>query len=256
MNSAKTPHPDFSIHDFQQGQPRAFTYVFDHYYHALRFFANKIIQDAPAAEDIVQETFIKLWEKHSGFHSPQAIKAFLYITTRNACFNFIKRAQSGAKHHKLWAHVWDESDDFILNHLTRVEVVREIFIILEMLPPECRKVVRYYFIEGKENHEIAQLLNISVHTVKNQKARAIYLIRKKLGQRTLMLLILFLTQLRSQPALALNGAASPFSNFQNAPGRPVDKLLPALAQGLGYAILLLNFFRLFSTKDYVGCFYT
>ena len=179
---------------FQQGQPRAFDYVFNHYYKPLRFFANSLIQDQPAAEDIAQETLIKLWKRHTDFHSPQAIKSFLYITTRNACFNFIKRAQSGAKNHQLWSNAWDESDDFILNHLTKAEVLREIYAILEMLPPECRKVMRYYFIEGKENHEIAQLLNISVHTVKNQKARAIYIIRKKLGTRALMVLVLFMIE--------------------------------------------------------------
>lgn len=237
MTISKNLHPDFSIHAFKEGQPRAFTYVFDHYYHALRFFANRLIQDTPAAEDIAQETFIKLWEKHTGFHSPEAIKAFLYIATRNACFNFIKRAQSSAKNHKLWSNAWDESDDFILNHLTRAEVIREIYIILEMLPPECRKVMRYYFIEGKENHEIAQLLNISIHTVKNQKARAIYLIRKKLGQRALIILMLFLLELRSQPAHAVN---VPTSFHQQ-----VQSKLPVLAQAATYTISLLNFFWLF-----------
>jgi RNA polymerase sigma-70 factor (family 1) len=236
MNFAKSPHAEFSINAFQQGQPRAFSYVFDHYYHALRFFANRLIQDQPAAEDIAQETLIKLWEKHSGFHSPQAIKAFLYITTRNACFNFLKRAQSGAKNHKLWLNTWDESDDFILNHLTKAEVIREIYIILEMLPPECRKVMRYYFIEGKENHEIAQLLNISIHTVKNQKARAIYLIRKKLGQRALMILVLFLLKMHGKPAHATAIPTLFHLHSQN--------MLPILAQAATYTISLLNFFWL------------
>ena len=235
MNTAKTP--DFSIHAFKEGQPRAFTYVFENYYHALRFFANRLIQDSPAAEDIAQETFIKLWEKHTGFHSPESIKAFLYITTRNACFNFIKRAQAGAKNQKMWSNSLDESDDFILNHLTRAEVVREIYIILEMLPTECRKIMRYYFIEGKENHEIASILNISIHTVKNQKARAIYLIRKKLGQRTLMLLMLALLELRNQtpPQLNVTTTVQP-----QAP--PISTTIAKYAH---YTVTLFNFFWFF-----------
>jgi RNA polymerase sigma-70 factor (ECF subfamily) len=237
MDTARTPHPDFSIHAFKEGQPRAFTYVFEHYYHALRFFANRLIQDPPAAEDIAQETFIKLWEKHTGFHSPESIKAFLYITTRNACFNFIKRAQAGVKNQKLWSNSWDESDDFILNHLTRAEVVREIYVILEMLPTECRKIMRYYFIEGKENHEIASLLNISIHTVKNQKARAIYLIRKKLGQRSLMLFMLALLELRSQMPSKLNVTTTACPQAHTISAK--------LAKHTSYIVTLLNFFWLF-----------
>lgn len=200
MKAVRPKSAGFSINDFQQGQPGAFNYVFDLYYNAVHFFAAKLLQDPPAAEDITQETFIKLWEKHAGFNSPQAIKSFLYITARNACFNFIKKSQTGIKNHKLWSGVWDESEDFVLNQLTRTEVIREIYTILEMLPAECRKVMRYYFIEGKENHEIASLLNISVSTVKNQKTRAICIIRKKLGNRSLLLIALAMLQLRSAHA--------------------------------------------------------
>lgn len=237
MNTAKNPHPDFSINAFKEGQPRAFSYVFRHYYPALRFFATRLIQDAPAAEDIAQETFIKLWEKHSGFHSAEAIKAFLYITTRNACFNFIKRAQAGAKNHKLWSNAWDESDDFVLNHLTRAEVVREIYLILDMLPTECRKIMRYYFIEGKETQEIASILNLSIHTVKNQKARAISLIRKKLGQRSLMLLMLVLLELRGQMQSSFNTATASNAN--------TCKASSIMHKCVSYTIFLLNFFWLF-----------
>lgn len=241
MNSIKTLNPVFSIHAFKQGQPRAFNHVFDLYYHALHFFANRLIQDASAAEDITQETFIKLWEKHAGFHSPEAIKSFLYITTRNACFNYIKRAKTQAKNQKLWSHVWDESDDFVLNHLTRAEAIREIYITLEMLPTECRKVMRLYFIEGKENEEIARLLNISIHTVRNQKARAVYLIRKKLRKKSFLFVMLLLLELRSlktdkRPPRLLNisvvsppAKLSPFdvattSNFGTAKGQTQDEM--------------------------------
>lgn len=190
MSSSKTLQPNFSIIAFQSGQQNAFGTVFDHYYPALCFFATRLIQNVSAAEDIAQETLIKLWEKHAGFHNAKAIKSFLYITARNACINFMKRSQIGEKKHEQWAQVWDESEDFVLNQLTRAEVLREVYNMLNMLPPECRKVMRHSFVDGLDNQQIAQLLNISIHTVKNQKARAIYLIKKKLGGEALLLLSL------------------------------------------------------------------
>lgn len=197
MSSSKTLQSNFSIAAFRQGQPAAFSSVFDHYYPALCYFATRLIQDVTAAEDIAQETLIKLWEKHEGFHNVHAIKSFLYITTKNACFNFMKRTQVGEKNHEEWSQIWDEYEDFVLNQLTRAEVLRELYNMLNMLPPECRKVMRHSFVDGLDNQQIAQLLNISVHTVKNQKARAIYLIKKKLGGKALLMLSLLMLEMQS-----------------------------------------------------------
>jgi RNA polymerase sigma-70 factor (ECF subfamily) len=44
-------------------------------------------------EDLVKDTFVKLWQTHADFDTPQNIKAFLYITTRNACLNFLRYLQ-------------------------------------------------------------------------------------------------------------------------------------------------------------------
>jgi RNA polymerase sigma-70 factor (family 1) len=197
MSSSKKLQSNFSIASFKAGQPAAFSSVFDHYYPALCYFATRLIQDVTAAEDIAQETLIKLWEKHEAFHNVHAIRSFLYITTRNACFNFMKRLQVGEKNHEEWSQVWDEYEDFVLNQLTRAEVLREVYNMLNMLPPECRKVMRHSFVDGLDNHQIAKLLNISVHTVKNQKARAIYLIRKKLGGKALLMLSLLVLEMQS-----------------------------------------------------------
>lgn len=188
---------NFSIAAFQKGRPAAFGSVFDHYYPALCVFASRLIQDETFAEDIAQETLIKLWEKREDFQNVHAIRSFLYITTKNACFNFRKRMQIGEKNHEEWSQSWNEYDDFVLNQLTRAEVLREVYNMLSMLPPECQKVMRHSFVDGMDNHQIAKLLNISVHTVKNQKARAIYLIRKRLGGRALLMLSLLVLETQS-----------------------------------------------------------
>jgi hypothetical protein len=57
--------------------------------------------------------------------------------------------------------------------------------------------MRHSFVDGMDNHQIAKLLNISIHTVKNQKARAIYLIRKRLGGKALLMLSLLLLEMQS-----------------------------------------------------------
>ena len=173
----------FSIQSFQRGDQHAFNFIFDRYYRSLCYFANRFIPARPMAEDITQEAFVRLWEKHDAFSCQQSIKAFLYIITRNACLNFIKHCNREKKNEHHWGFTWDETEDCILTNLTRSEVLKEILAAIDGLPPECRKVIQLCFIEGFENREIAQQLSLSVHTIKNQKARGLYLLRKRLLMR-------------------------------------------------------------------------
>lgn len=196
MNKEKPPGT-FSIQDFQSGDHKAYNAIYHQYYPALRFFANKLIQDEVASQDIAQETLIKLWEKHAGFSSPYAIKSFLYITARNACFNFLKRAQTGEKTEKEWSLRINDADDYVWNQLTRTEVVRKVQSMINALPTECGKIMQLSIVDGLQNHEIAELMKISVHTVKNQKARGVYLMKKKYGNNPLFLIALILLDMRT-----------------------------------------------------------
>lgn len=205
MNPRKTPQPEFSMQAFQSGHQAAFAYVFRMHHAGLCFFANRLVQHSATAEDIVQETFVKLWEKHSMFENLQRIKAFLYITTRNACFNFQKRVQSTTRKHNAWAYTWtEEHHEHILNLVTTSELVNELALAISSLPKECRKIVHHSYVDGLSNQEIAAKLKISVHTVKNQKARATFLMKKRFGNKPLLLIALVLLEMRSNPLPALD----------------------------------------------------
>ena len=89
-------HPPFNpdiIEKLKQGDPDAYASFFNTYYNPLCYFAAQLVRDKPAAEDIVKDTFIKLWQKHRDFETPQNVKAFLYITVRNASLNFLRHMQ-------------------------------------------------------------------------------------------------------------------------------------------------------------------
>lgn len=170
----------FSIQSFQQGEQQAFNFIFARYYRALCFFANSFIPAWSAAEDITQDSFVRLWEKHDEFSCQQAIKAFLYIITRNACLNFLKQCNRERKHGETWGSTHDHIEDSLLPNLLHAEVMNGIVAAINELPPECRKVIELCFMEGLKNHEIAEELRLSVHTIKNQKARGLYLLKKRL----------------------------------------------------------------------------
>jgi RNA polymerase sigma-70 factor (family 1) len=162
----------------------------------LCLFAERLLNDRAAAEDIVGESFIKLWNKRGDFKTTQNIKAFMYITVRNACLNYLKQAKRDSLNQKQLAYLTGEKEEFVLNEMIRAEVLKEIMNEIDNLPEQCKKVLKLGYLEGLKNQEIAKLMNISVHTVKNQKARAIQLLKTRLANRDILALLLLCTFLR------------------------------------------------------------
>jgi len=120
----------------------------------------------------------------------------MYITIRNACLNYIKQAKRDSLSKKQHAYLTGEKEEFVLNEMIRAEVLKEIMEEINNLPEQCRKVLKLGYLEGMKNQEIADLLNISIHTVKNQKARAIQLLKIRLRDRDLMAFLILCSFLR------------------------------------------------------------
>jgi RNA polymerase sigma-70 factor (ECF subfamily) len=173
------------ITEFKKGNIPAFGHFYDLFYIPLCFFAEQIILDRPAAEDVVTDVFIKLWEKRGSFNTEENIKAFLYISTKNACRNILKHRSYIKKHEELnKLPVFQE--DWVLDKILFTEVYWALYNAIEKLPNQCQNVLKMSYLEQMKNQEIADKLNISINTVKTQKARAILLLRKKLGNKHLM----------------------------------------------------------------------
>jgi RNA polymerase sigma-70 factor (ECF subfamily) len=84
-----------------------------------------------------------------------------------------------------------EQEGCVLNEITRTEVLREVYAELQKLPAECRKVMQLYYQQGLDHKSISAELGVTVSTVKNQKARGLQILRKKLGTSFLFFLVLF-----------------------------------------------------------------
>jgi RNA polymerase sigma-70 factor (ECF subfamily) len=167
------------IIEFKKGTPAAFSHFYNQFYTPLYYFARKIMDDPVVAEDVIADSFLKLWQKHEQFDSEDHIKNFLYLTTKNACLNI----RAHVRHKKNLASALPNAilgEDLVLNQIIRAQLYRCIYNAVECFPAECRRIFKMSFLEGMKNQEIADKLGLSVKTVKNQKARAIHLLRKTL----------------------------------------------------------------------------
>lgn len=168
------------MESFRNGEDKTLAYFFDLHYKSLCYFAVRLTQDTEQAEDIVSECFLKIWRSRTEFQTTQNIKAFLYISCRNACLNHLKYLKRRNAAQELYFGQLQEGEDTILYQIIETEVLGILSKEIEELPDKCREVFKMIYVENKKTDEIAADLGISVKTVRGHKARAIELLKTQL----------------------------------------------------------------------------
>jgi len=171
-------------------ESQVFDHIFSQFYRPLCFFARRLVQDGQDAEDIVQDIFVKFWRRENNFDSVSSLKAFLFVSTRNACLDFIDKNHVKIKHQQYLVGKERLEEVTILHTIIEAEVLRQIFDAVDKLPEQCRKVIMMTFAEGKKPKEIAEELGVTVSTVNNQKMRGLNLLRNQLPDDSIYLAIL------------------------------------------------------------------
>ena len=83
------------IQDFIDGKESAFKEIYEKYVSTLRYFGNKFLPEERVIEDILQDTFVSLWENRKKFSNELAIKSFLYTGVKNRCLNNLRHEKLG-----------------------------------------------------------------------------------------------------------------------------------------------------------------
>ena len=179
------------IAGFREGNKEAFAAVYKSLYPALFFFVKRFVVDKAEAEDITAETFIKLWKIKHNFESHQNIKAFLYITARNACLDCLRaRQRSTGMQQEMLYLLLQNNDVTFLHDEIKADVLTQVKEKIEDLPPKCKQIFKMAFFERLKNAEIAGKLGLTLQTVKNQKVRAIKLLRLAIKTDLVLLTLL------------------------------------------------------------------
>src|SRR5882724_5737415 len=94
------------MHEFRSGDEKTFSLVFNYFYPQLFHFALHYVKDRAEAEDQASEALYKLWERRENFKTSGNIKAFLFITLRNACLNLLKGQKNAARQFDKWKYLF------------------------------------------------------------------------------------------------------------------------------------------------------
>jgi len=163
------PDEEAFVKAFNRQEHNAYQMLYRLFYRALVTYALQHLNKQDEAEDIVQELFVSMWKKQICFTSYTALRSYLYHSVNHAVLNCIKHQQVKERYAK--AMQKDLSQLHSFSDYRKEEVYRQIYLAIDRLPERCREIFLMH-MDGKKNEEIAQMLHISVETVKTQKKRA------------------------------------------------------------------------------------
>lgn len=165
--------------------------LFRTYYQPLCNYAYTFLQDREDAEEVVQSTFLLVWEKKDALAIRTSVRPYLYAMVRNACLNVIKHEKIKQRHAGEELALADRSHDSVSHTVASNELEYRIKEAMEALPEQCRMVFKLSRFEELKYSEIAEQLSISVKTVENHMGKALKIMREQLKDY-LPLIIVFL----------------------------------------------------------------
>ncbi|HEY4785859.1 MAG TPA: RNA polymerase sigma-70 factor [Bacteroidales bacterium] len=167
-----------------KGNETAYEFVFLTFYNELCVYALGIVRDKMAAEEIVQDVFVKLWESREQLTVKTSLKAYLYRAVHNHSINYLSHQSIKEKYATSVRNNVDlvspVSADYPIANLLAQELDEKINQSLLELPEQCRAVFLLIRYHDLTYNETAVKLGISVNTVKTQLQRAISRLRESL----------------------------------------------------------------------------
>ena len=173
----------FLRHDKEQ----AFKLLYEEYYAPFCLYAKRFIEDKETREDIVSDVFTSLWDKIETFEiDSDTTLGYIKMCVKNSCLNTIRH--QGVKDRYAEVALHEEELESFWDHILETELFELLLGVFNELPPACREVYRLS-LEGKKHEEIAEILQITVNTVKKHKNNANHYMRERL-KHILSLLVL------------------------------------------------------------------
>ncbi|MFZ4261655.1 RNA polymerase sigma factor [Sphingobacterium sp. HJSM2_6] len=166
----------------QQGSEKAFTQLYEKYANRIYINLIKLVKDRDVAQELLQDVFLKIWDKKSTITIEKSFPAYLNTIARNLAFNFSKRISlnenyltSVIQHNpSQYSHV---EENIMLNEIQSLydQAIAE-------LPPKRKSVYLLCKVEGKSYDEAAQILGLSSSTISDHMVKATRFIKNRISK--------------------------------------------------------------------------
>ena len=168
---------------------KAFDTIYERYWKRLYLYAYKIFEDQAVCEDMVQEVFVKLWQR-AGCKQVDHLEAYLFRAVKYQARNAIRNLKKTTDLEEVFMHLPDQlAADLLLEGKETALIIEK---SVNALPERCQEVFQLSRMEQLSNKEIAHQMNISVRTVEAHLYKALKSIKKNIGEIYFWITITFI----------------------------------------------------------------
>ncbi len=169
------------VESCQRGEPEAFRELFERYKDKVYSVALRYAGDAAIAQDITQETFLKLYSTIGSFRGESTFESWLYRLVVNCCFDHKRKARRVVPIMNELLSVLRAPDPSILDEVLRSEMSEQVQSVVGSLAPAQRMVIVLRYTQGLSYDEIAGILGCSSGTIGSRLNRVHKVIARRLS---------------------------------------------------------------------------
>ena len=159
------------LNQLRKGDEKAFKKIYDAYFNILFTYAHNLLEKSFIAEDVIEDVFLKLWERREVINIKGPLLSYLFTSVKNACLDHIKSSKVRQNYRERVMKKALMDDNFAFHKIISADPLKEKELIkvikksVQNLPADYRKVFKMSRYYNMTNKEIAAKLGVSSHTV-------------------------------------------------------------------------------------------
>jgi RNA polymerase sigma-70 factor (family 1) len=170
----------------------AFAVMYERYVKKIYAFSFRLLKSKQLAEEVVQESFLKVWLLGDTLTGIVNIEAYLMTLSRNKSLDMLRQQMRERRTDSNWNEGHNETEETILLNDTR----KLLQTAIELLPPQQKQVYQLCQQEGLKYEEAAQQLNLSPLTVKKHMQLALRFVRNHVASHSKIAIALILLKIK------------------------------------------------------------
>ncbi|WET04992.1 RNA polymerase sigma-70 factor [Flavobacterium sp. YJ01] len=161
------------VSELKNGNEKAFRQLFDLYYQDIYGYSISLLKSKEAAEENVQDVFMKVWLNRENLNIEQSFKAYIFTIARNQAFNVLNKAANEILLKEAVFYESQKSHEYGDYSIREADCKKLQKQAIKQLPPKRRQIFKMSRKKGMSYEEISQELGISINTVRNQMSKAL-----------------------------------------------------------------------------------
>lgn len=177
----------------KERQTIALQEIIDLYQRGLCYFASGILNNSQVAEELVNDAYLKVWNREAHFDTLNELRSYLYVTVKNSCLDYLKSPKNKQLDGLDLEHSVIPSEEDIEARIIYAELLSFLHQQVDKLPEKQKQTFLMSFFEDMSTEEIAEKLGISKNAVFINKHEALKTIKLILKKKSTVLYLLFCT---------------------------------------------------------------